>query len=239
MIVKLPRNWILMAAALILPLAGCDGADSQVERAMAELERQEPVFGLLRRHEPAAYDEMRALVERSARQGGEANGPQLVRRSREIFSKVVERRVMTAPNDVVQQLVAFVADQARTLETNPPVCRDLLAGKAGDVRPFIPQDMQQRERALYETLLKATGRSEQPVAAQQQSRQVVETILADAEGALGLDEAGVATALQGTGPPLQVCRANGYLMRRLSELPADEGAPIFRLLTRMAAGQPR
>jgi hypothetical protein len=239
MTVKLRITWAILAAALILPLAGCNGAESQVDREMAELERQEPVFGLLRRHEPAAYDEMRALVERTTRQGGMSDGPQLIRRSREIISKVVERRVMTAPDDAVQQLVAFVADQTRALETNPPVCRDLLAGTAGDVRAFIPPEMQQRERALYETLLKSSGKSEQAVATPEQSQQAIAPILTDMEGALGLDDSAVATALDGNGPPLQVCRANGYLMRRLSELPPNEGAPIFRLLARLAAGQAR
>lgn len=228
-------KWGLVAAALMLPLAACNSAESQVEQAMRELERQEPVFALLRQHEPSAYDEMRALVERAARQGGAPNQQQMVRRSREIFSKLIERRVMTAPDDVVQQMTAFVADQTQLLEKNPTVCRDLLAGTAGDVRPFIPPEMQQRERELYENLLESTGSKERAVATQQQLQSVFGPMIAEAEDALGLSETEVATALDGAGPPLQVCRANGYIMRRLSQLPPGEAAPMFRLLTRLGA----
>lgn len=238
MMMKLGKTWGLLAAVLLLPLAACNSAESQVERAMAELEKQEPVFALMRQHEPSAYGEMRALVERAAREGGEPNKPLLIRRGREIFTKVIERRVMTAPNDMVQQMIAFIADQTQALEKNPVVCKDLLAGTAGDVRPFIPPEMQQRERALYENLLKSPSRGDQPVASQEQLQQVFGGMLTDAESALGLSETAVATALDGAGPPLDVCRANGYLMRRLSQLPADEGAPIFRLLSRLA-GQAR
>gem|GEM_PF-4663689 len=229
----------MAAAALLLPLAACSSPESQVDSALAELERQEPVFALLREHEPSAYGEMRALVERAGRQGGQLDKAQLIRRSREIFTRVIERRVMTAPDELVQRMVGFVADQTRSLERNPEVCKDLLAGTAGDVRPFIPEEMQQRERALYEDLLRSTGREEQAVATQAQVQQTLATILTQAQGALGMDESGVSSALDGTAPPLDVCRANGYLMRRLGELPPGEGAPIFRFLTRMAAQERR
>jgi hypothetical protein len=227
-----------VAAALIVPLAACNSTESQIDRAMIEMETQEPVFALLRQHEPSAYGEMRALVERAAREGGKPDRPLLIRRGREIFTRVIGRRVMTAPDDVVQQMTAFIADQTQALEKNPTVCKDLLAGTAGDVRPFIPPEMQQRERALYETLLKSASREDRTVATQQQLQQVFGGMLEEAEGALGLSESAVATALDGGGPPLDVCRANGYLMRRLSQLPASEGAPIFRLLSRLA-GQAR
>lgn len=232
---KLARKWTLVAAALMLPLAACNSTESQVESAMADLERQEPVFSLLRQHEPSAYGEMRALVERAARQGDETDQTQLIRRGRDIFTRVIERRVMTAPDDVVQQMTTFVADQSQALETNPVVCRDLLAGTAGDVRPFIPPDMQQRERTIYENLLKSAGRTDQPVASQQQLQQAFGGMMEEAQEALGLSPSEVMTALDGRGPPLEVCRANGYLMRRLSQLPANEGAPIFRLMTRIAS----
>jgi hypothetical protein len=230
------KTWLLMAAAL-LPLAACGSPESQVDSALAEMERQEPVFALLREHEPDAYAEMRALVERAGRQGGKSDQTQLIQRSRGIFTKVIERRVMTAPDELVQRMVTFVADQTKALESNPPVCKNLLAGTAGDVRPFIPPEMQQRERDLYEDLLKSTSRQDGSVATQEQVQQRLAAILAEAQGALGLDEAGVANALDGSGPPLEVCRANGYLMQRLGQLPPAEGAPIFRFLTRMASQQ--
>jgi hypothetical protein len=178
---------------------------------------------------------MRALVERAGREGGQPDQAQMVRRGREIFTRVIERRVMTAPDDVLQQMTAFIADQTQTLEKNPAVCRDLLAGTAGDVRPFIPPEMQQRERALYEDLLKSSGRDDQPVASQEQLQQVFGSMLEEAEETLGLSETALATALDGAGPPLDVCRANGYLMRRISQLPPNVGGPIFRLMSRVAS----
>ena len=227
-------KWGLLAAAAMLPLSACNSEESPVESAMAELERQEPVFALLRQHEPSAYADMRALVERTAREGGQPDQAQLIRRGREIFTKAIERRVATAPDDVVHQMIAFIADQTQTLEKNPPVCRDLLAGTAGDIRSSIPAELQQRERVLYETLLETPGRANQPVASQEQLQKVFGGMLKDAEKALGLTESAVGSALDGAGPPLEVCRANGYLMRRLSQLPASEAAPIFRLISRVA-----
>ncbi len=228
-------KWGVVAAALMLPLTGCNNPESQIDAAMSEMERQEPVFALLRQHEPNAYGEMRALVERAAREGSQPDQAQMVRRGREIFTRVIERRVMTAPDNVVQQMTGFIADQTQTLEKNPQVCRDLLAGTAGDVRPYLPAEMQQRERALYEDLLKSSGTAEQPVATQEQLQKVFGGLLEEAEDALGLSGSAVATALDGAGPPRDVCRANGYLMRRLSQLPPDVGAPIFRLMSRLAA----
>jgi hypothetical protein len=235
MTMKRKTNWSLLASALILPLTACSSTESRVDSAMAELEQQEPVFALLRQHEPSAYGEMRALVERTAGEGGQPDQAQLIRRGREIFTRVIGRRVATAPDDVVQQMTVFIADQTQTLEKNPAVCRDLLAGTVGDIRPFIPADLQQRERALYETLLKSPSGEDRPVATQQQLQTVFGGMLDDAEGALGLTEAAVTAGLNGAGPPLDVCRTNGYMMRRISQLPATEAAPIFRLINRLAA----
>jgi hypothetical protein len=230
-------NWAMVAAALVLPMtmSACNSTESQIDSAMADLERQEPVFALLRQYEPSAHGEMRALVERVAREGGQPDQAQMARRGREIFTRVIERRVMTAPDPVVQQMTTFIADQTQALEKNPPVCRDLLAGTAGDVRPFIPPEMQQRERALYESLLKSSGQAEQPVATQEQLQKVFGGMLEEAQEALDLSETAVASALDGAGPPLDVCRANGYLMRRISQLPAEIGSPIFRLMSRLAS----
>jgi hypothetical protein len=230
-------KWGLVAAALMLPMTttACNSTESRIDSAMADLERQEPVFALLRQHEPSAYGEMRALVERTAREGGQPDQTQMIRRGREIFTKVIERRVMTAPDDVLQQMTTFIADQTQALEKNPAVCRDLLAGTAGDVRAFIPPQMQQRERALYENLLKSSGRADQPVATQQQLQQVFGGMLEEAEETLGLSESALGAALDGAGPPLDVCRANGYLMRRISQLPPNVGGPIFRLMSRVAS----
>ena len=221
-------------AALVLPLAACSSPESQVESGIAELEKQEPVYALLREHEPSAYAEMRALVEQTMRDGGRPNQPEMIRRSREIFTQAIGRRVATAPDDVIQQMTTFIADQTQALEKNPDVCRDLLAGRAGDIRPFIPVNLQQRERALYETLLETPGRPDQPVATQEQLQKAFGPMLKDARGALGLSESAITNALNGAGPPAEVCRANGYLMRRISQLPANEGAPVFRLITRLA-----
>lgn len=235
---KRTTTWGFMAAALMLPLGACSSPESRVDAAMSELERQEPVFALLRQHEPSAYGEMRALVERTVGENGQPDQAQLIRRGREIFTRVIERRVATAPDEMLQQMTAFIADQNQTLEKNPVVCRDLLSGTAGDIRPFVPAELQQRERALYENLLKSPGRADQPVATQQQLQTVFGRMLEDAEDALGLSEAAVTSGLNGAGPPLDVCRTNGYMMRRISQLPANEAAPIFRLITRLA-GQGR
>lgn len=229
------NKWTVAAAALMLPLTACGSEESRVDRAMAEIERQEPVFALLRQYEPTAHGEMRALVESAAKDGGQPDQLQLIRRGREVFIKVIDRRLMTAPDEVVQQMTAFIADQTQALEKNPEVCRDHLAGRAGDLRPVIPPDMQQRERALYETLLKTPGRPDQPVATQQRLQEVFGPMLEEAEGALDLSEAEVTAALNGAGPPLEICRANGYLMRRISQLPTDVGAAIFRLMSRLAS----
>jgi hypothetical protein len=228
------RRYGMIAVSLLLPLAACS-PESQVESALAMLERQEPVFGLIRQHEPGAYQEMRALVDRTIRQGGQPNQQELIQRSREILSKALERRVQTAPDAVVTNLMTLVADQTAHLESNPRVCADLLSGAAGDIRSHIPAEMQERERKLYEDLLGSPNGAQQKVAQEETAGPALQRILSDSERALGLTEADVSTALEGAGPPLQICRANGYLMRRLGQLPPNEGAPIFRLLSRTAS----
>lgn len=226
------------AAALIglmLPLAACGSPETQVEQVLAQLERQEPVFGLLREHDPSAYQDMRALIERTVRQGGPADQQQMIQRSREIFTRAIERRVMSAPDETVRDMIAFVADQTTHLESNPAVCADLLRGTAGDVRAHIPAEMQQRERQLYSNLLRSPTNSRQAVASEADAGEAIGLILAEAEGALRMDATEVSSALEGTAAPLEVCRANAYLMRRISQLPANEAAPIFRYLSQMAA----
>lgn len=226
---------LAFAVAAAIALAGCNSQETQVERAMGEIEQAEPIFGLLRTHEPAAYAEMRALIERTVAEGGRPDQRQLIQRGREIFGRSVQRKLMVAPDEKVREMMLFVVDQTGHLQSNPAVCRDLLAGTAGDVRTVIPPEMQQRERRLYEDLLRAPGNAQQRVASAEEAGAKLGTIMQEGEQALGMSGAALATALEGRGPPEQVCRANNFLMRRLSELPPNEGAPMFRLLLQMGA----
>lgn len=231
---------VASALCLTLPLGACDSSpESQVDRALAQMEAQEPIFALIRENEPAAYQDMRALIERTMRQGGSPNSQDLVRRSREILARTIERRMLTAPDELVRDLITFIADQAAHLESNPTVCADLLKGTAGDIRQHVPPEMQQRERKLYEDLLKLPPRQQAGVATEAQAAITLDTIITDAQSALGLSADQVAEALNHQGPPLQVCRASGHLMRRISQLPAAEGAALFRFLAQQAAREAR
>lgn len=223
-----------LGAALLM--VGCQAdPQSQVDRALQQMEAQEPVFALIRENEPAAYQDMRSLIERTIRQNGQPDSQQLIQRSRAILARAIERRVQTAPDAMVRDLVRFVADQSQSLESSPRVCVDLLNGTAGDIRGSISPEMQQRERKLYEDLLRTPQDGQKPIASEAVAREALGGFMTDAQDALGLNAAQVENGLIQQGEPLQICRVMGYMMRRISELPPAESAALFRFLGRQAA----
>lgn len=230
----------LAIAALAALLGGCERQreaeteSSPVESALAELERQQPVFALMREHEPAAYQELREAIERAVRERI-ADRDELSRRGRDIFARLIETRVRTAPDDVVIRLMKLVADQTTHLESNPSVCVGVLDGTAGDVRPHLPADMQRGELDLYADLLRAPKQAEARVATQPQAIAAIRPIMESAAADLGMTETQLEAAFAGAAPAGDVCRANAYLFRRLTELPAEESAPVFRFMGKLAA----
>jgi hypothetical protein len=236
---RLVRHLVLAASALALaaPLTGCS-QQSTTERILADLEEQQPVIGLLREHEPSSYDELRALIDRTGREG-EVKADDVSRRGREIFSRLVERRMQTAPDDITLRMIQLIVAQTAQLDSNPTVCADLLQGRAGDVRAFIPREMQEQEMKLYADLLRAPESEDAAVATQEQAMAAFGPILARGEDVLGLSEAQLAQALEGRGPPRDTCRANSYIFKSLSELPPDQAASVFRFVGRAAARQRR
>lgn len=224
----------LVAALLLVTASACD-ARPPAERLMAQMEAQEPVLTLLREQDPAAYADVRALIEAEvARGGGRPDQSRLIQQGRLILARAVQRRTMTASDATEQSMAALTADQASHLESQPQRCVDLLYGTTADLRAVIPVDMQNREKELYRTLL-LEPQAPQRAATEAEGVPVVMGILQDAESALGLSAEAIQAAISGVGPQLSVCRVNAYLFRRISQLPPAEGAPLFRLILRVGA----
>lgn len=155
------RNLKWIGLALMLPLAACSNTpEDQATRALTEMERAEPTFALIREHDPQAYGEMRALLERTVREGGAPDQTALIHRGRMIMVRALGRRMKTAPDPLVLKFAAFIADQAKSLDGNPRVCFELLMGTAGDVRSHLSAEMQQRERELVGEVLTTPGAGE-------------------------------------------------------------------------------
>jgi hypothetical protein len=227
--------WKAAAAALLLTLAGCNASpEDRAQRVLASMEAQEPIFALLREREPDAYGEMRALIEQSERQGQRLNSLEMIQRVRMILIRTIMRRTRTAPDAISQEFATFVADQAKALEPHPQVCADLLFARAGDVESYISQEMKQREQRLYEDLLNAPVGAPGEEASLADAEQLLEALIAEAPASLGMNENQVAEALEGKGPPINICRFNERLMRHVSQMPTAQSARMFRLLNRLA-----
>lgn len=225
-------TWLKSAAlALLLPLAACNQSpEARADLAMRQMEAQEPIFALIRQHEPTAYADLRALIEREMRTNGGAMSPQLIQRARAILAQTVVRRLKAAPDELVVDFTRFVADQSDALEAKPEICAAVLNGTAGDVREHVSAAMQEREKGLYERLLTAPQTAAPKVATQEDVQPIMAAFAAEASAALNLTEDQLYDALDGKGGPRAVCQAAGRLMRHISQMPPAAAGPIYRLL---------
>ncbi len=218
---------MIICLVIALPLASRIGAPD-LDAVMRDLERHEPVYALLRQKEPAAYDRLRSILDMTIR-SGRLESDQASRLGGEVWGDVVARRSLSANDSQIDLLLDLVIDQTAALEPHPQVCADLLAGRAGDMRPFLTEPLQQREIDLYRSLLSTSPQHGFAMPMPEAEEMMTRLLPAMAQD-VGVPVQAFASLLEGQGDPATICRAGRIFLEHIRRVDDGRRGQLYRRL---------
>ena len=214
---------MLFAAGALVASAACQKAPTLDDR-MAEMEKQVPVVEVIRLHEPKAYQELRSIVEVAMKKGKIDDAT--VASVRAVATRIYDRKLPLASDENIMLSADVVGDELTALQANPQKCVELLAGTAGDIRPFLSEELRRRESVLLSRITQGPPSRQARQASDSEARDILGPLLEDLAEAYG--EENVGAALQMQGEPDVICKVMGELIRALAALPQEKAVPVLR-----------
>ncbi len=227
-----PPRWIsaicvAIALVAIRPVSDYINRPSP-ESVLADLEKQEPLYSAIRTKHPEIYEEVRQAVA----EGIETNDTAALRaKIRAVVLPTIMEWVPTASSGTLVKFTELATEQLRYVaRVRPEACPQFLTGRDIGADRLFPTEMNQRELALYNTLL-----IEQPVinaqrASESEIGEAIIPIVPRLGARLGITEAQVLDAAQQKGPPERQCSVAAELYDEILKLPATSRDRLLRAL---------
>lgn len=137
----------------ITGLFSSSSPEERADQVLAGIKAENPYLALMEERQPEVYADLRAtLIE------GAANGDPVLaiaNEGRQVIIAWLSDSISKAPDAIALEMLSVTADQFRELQqTNPQMCAAMVMGRPfGDTTPFLSDDLQARERAVYEALV--------------------------------------------------------------------------------------
>lgn len=200
------------------------------DKLMARFESQQPVYRIIREHEPGLYVKVQANVLDSLKRN--ASSDELAVAARRPLEAYVQDVMLQVPDKELVQMMELSSDLTAILATaNPELCVDMILGRPyGNISQYMPRELAERELAVTEafvTASKAPDRAKLPP--EEMANVLIQVIQARSE-ATGIPFSEFAAVGDGTLPPARACSVAREFLLAVLALPAEQAAPLLRAL---------
>ena len=204
--------------------------DTFAEKLMAKAESQQPVYGVVRKHDPALYAEIRAAVLDGLKRG--ASSDELTVLARKPIDTYVDKFMFQVPDREFLQFMTLSADLTATLSTaNPALCVDMIMGKPyADISQYMSKELADREVTATEALIAAPKSADRVKLPPDEVTNLVLQLMNERSAATGIPMSDFLAMGDGTIPPARACAAAADFIRAAVELPPEQAAPLLRTL---------
>jgi hypothetical protein len=211
--------------------------DMRGDALMAQFEGDHPLYRTIREREPELYQQIRNAVLDGLKHN--VSREELIIAARTPESEYLERTMHLVPDEQLIAIMRVTVDQAFALgATNPELCVDMLMGRPfGDIRPFIPDELEERELAAMEAFITAPKEPNRPILSEQEMMALGTEIVFAKSATTGIPVSDFASVIDGTLEPQKACVATAEFLDGVLELPpAQAGAYLRALNNAPAAG---
>lgn len=207
--------------------------DTFAEKLMAKFENQQPVYGVVRKHDPALYAEVRAAVLDGLKRS--VSSEELTVLARKPIETYLDKFMFQVPDQEFLQFMTASADLTAALSiANPALCVDMIMGKPyGDISQYMSQELADREVAATEALIAAPKSADRAKLPPDEATNLVLQLMNERSAATGIPMSDFLAMGDGTIPPARACAAAAEFLRAAVELPPEQAGPLLRTLNDM------
>lgn len=207
--------------------------DTFAEKLMAKLENQQPVYGVVRKHDPALYAEIRVVVLDGLKR--DVSSEELTILARKPIETYVDKFMFQVPDQEFLQFMILSADLMADLSTaNPTLCADMIMGKPyGDIFQYMSKELTDREVAATEALITAPKSADRAKLPPDEVTNLVLQLMNERSAATGIPMSDFLEMGDGTIPPARACTAATEFIQAAVKLPPEQAAPLLRTLNDM------
>jgi hypothetical protein len=222
-----------VACAIIVPRIAEAVFEKPATAAQIETEMlSHPAFGSLARAwkqaEPASFSDAIGGIEQAV-QSGQDRAAAVNNFRISLLSAATPRFAYLADHDVLE-MIAVARDQYRALATSQPaICHPMFMGLPfGDVTPYLPDALEQRERAVMEAAFRADMRTPRAVLRGDELNAAIDEILADTRSRIGDDVNLLGSNANLAGQESRYCAAVAEVFDSALKLPPERAAAFMR-----------
>jgi hypothetical protein len=200
------------------------------DKLMARFESQQPIYRVLREHEPGVYAKVRVNVLEGLKRN--ASGDELTIAARGPLEAYMQDVMLQVPDRELVEMMGLSSDLTAVLVTaNPQLCVDMILGRPyGNISQYMSSELKARELAVTEALVtapKAPDRAKLPP--EQMSNLLIQIIQARSETS-GIPVSEFAAVGDGTLAADRACLVAREFLQAILDLPAEQAAPLLRAL---------
>jgi len=222
---------------LLLPLLSIAGAavaipakaapPAGVDEVMKTLEEGYPAYRAIATAEPETYRRMRSIVASDLAAGAPA--PEIRAHMQREVKEVYQRRLRTAPDELILAYAGFMADVLAYLEQHDVrACAALMTADAAEPAEYSAE-LSRRDSDIL-TRVVTTAPAPHALASPEEAARMAQEAAAAGGAELHQPTETIAAAMVGQGTPQQVCRGARAFVSQLNRLGAKNPAVLRTLL---------
>ena len=202
--------------------------ESRADSVMAKLETTLPLFRIIREHEPALYAQMKNELIASVKLGDSQD--QSIDKVRAPLTRYVAANMTLVPDDVLVSLIEVTVLEAKELsKSSPDKCVALLNGQpTGDIRPFLPDELERQGQAVMEKLVTSTKLAGRQVMTEGAAAALSLQIVLRKVDETGIPLTDFTNISSGTLQSDKACMALAEFMSGVAELPPEQAGALWR-----------
>jgi hypothetical protein len=204
--------------------------DSRADALFVELETSAPLYRTIRQREPTLYNQLRSELIASIK--AKDTEEQTIMKVRSHLTAYVGANMHLVPDEVLVRVVDVSVQEARALgKSNPEMCVSLLNGEPiGDIRPFLPDELERAETAAMEELIIAPKSMVRPAMTTEEASQLSLEIILRKSDETGVPFDDFVEVSTGKLEPARACAALVEFMAGITELPPHKAGAMYRSL---------